>query len=308
MPSGKTIRLYLVDGTPTGLQIVELSNWTGKAVVCQRTQLPQLAQRPEAKRTGIYILIGSDPVTPSQECAYIGEGDSVLDRLIRHDQDEEKDFWTSAVIFISKDENLTKAHVRYLEAELIRRALEANRVRLFNKVQPSDKLLPEPEIADMQSYLEQVELILPVLSFTLLKPVPKLIQLQTEPASESADISPVFEMSPVGTKATAREVKGEFIVLEGSTARKAALESQTAYRSLRNQLIDEHRLVLDSDGAHLRFAEDIAFKSPSAAAAVVFGGNQNGPSVWRIQGVGTTYKQWKEARIREAEILGEAEQ
>ena len=119
---GKTIRIYLVDGTPTGIRTAELSNWTGKAVVCQRSQLASLAQRPEARRTGIYVLVGSDPESASKERMYIGEGDNVLDRLLAHEKDPSKDFWNQAVFFISKDENLTKAHVRYLERELIQMA------------------------------------------------------------------------------------------------------------------------------------------------------------------------------------------
>ena len=88
---GKTIKVYLVDGTPNGLQTVELSNWTGKGVVCQRAQLALFAKRPEAKRTGVYILSGPDPESSTRECAYIGEGDSVLDCLMKLDQDPDKD-------------------------------------------------------------------------------------------------------------------------------------------------------------------------------------------------------------------------
>lgn len=153
----------------------------------------------------------------------------------------------------------------------------------------------------MEFFLEQIELILPVLSFNVLRPVPKSKQLQAAPASEASDVSPIFEMSPVGTHALGREVHGEFFVLQGSTARNGAVDSWTSYHALRDQLVNEHRLVPDSDSRFLRFVEDVAFKSPSAAAAVVYAGNQNGPLTWKIQGTNTTYRQWKEAKIRHAE-------
>lgn len=58
---GRTIRLYLVDGTPTGILTAEIINWTGKIIVAPRTQLAELARREEVRRTGIYCLVGADP-------------------------------------------------------------------------------------------------------------------------------------------------------------------------------------------------------------------------------------------------------
>lgn len=296
--SGKTIRIYLVDGSSTGIRTAELSNWTGKAVVCPRTQLAALAQRQEAKRTGVYILAGEDPEATLRQRAYIGEGDHVWDRLIMHDKDASKDFWTQAVFFISKDENLTKAHVRYLERELIRMAESAGRVRLANTAHPDPRLLPESEVDDMQFFIEQMQLILPVLGFSLLQPVPTRDQLLQAPEGE--EVSPVFVMNPVGTSATAREYRGEFIVLSGSTARKDGVASWESYRDLRDRLVQEGQLVLGKDGQFYVFQQDVVFSSPSAAASVVYAGNQNGQLAWKIKDTGTTYKAWKEAKLYQA--------
>lgn len=299
---GKTIRIYLVDGTPTGIRAAELSNWTGKALVCQRSQLNLLAQRPEAKRTGIYTLVGPDPETPTKERIYIGEGDNVFDRLLAHDKDPAKDFWSQAVIFISKDENLTKAHVRYLEAELIKKAKDSGRITLANSAYPDTRLLPEADVSDMQFFLEQVQLILPVLGFSFLQPVLQLDQLLNTPEGE--DVSPVFEWNQGGAKATAREYKGEFIVLKGSTAHKTPKPSWTTYRQSREQLIQEKRLAPSADGQFYVFQEDVAFNSPSSAAAVVYAGNQNGRLAWKIKETNTTYREWQEAKLRQAGVDG----
>lgn len=295
MTNGKTIRIYLVDGEPTGIRTVELSNWSGKALVGQRSQLATLAKRPEAKRTGVYMLVGPDPVHIGRDRLYIGEGDNVLDRLIAHDRDTSKDFWTQVVLFISKDENLTKAHVRYLERALIDLAKVAARVPLANANHPDTRLLPEPDIADMTYFLDQIQLLLPVLGFTFLQPVPTAEQLLQ--AQEGDSVSPLFVMSPVGTAATAREFQGDFIVLKGSTARKEGVASWTAYRQLRDQLVQEGQLVPTADDRYYVFQQDVAFKSPSAAAAVVFGGNQNGQLVWKVKDTGQTYKDWTEAKL-----------
>jgi hypothetical protein len=112
---GFSLRIFLPDGTPDGLRIVEKSNWIGRGVICPRSQFREAKARPEFKKTGVYVLRG-----PSEEgdlpTVYIGEGDPALPRLERHFVN--KDFWTSLILFTSKDENLNKAHIQYLEARL----------------------------------------------------------------------------------------------------------------------------------------------------------------------------------------------
>src|SRR5271165_6177784 len=107
--AGRSIRLFLIDGSPQGMRTAQVGNWSGLALVCPRTDLARLGARPEVRRTGVYILIGPSESTAGARLAvYVGEGDEVWTRIASHD--ESKDFWTWAVIFVSKDDNLTKAH------------------------------------------------------------------------------------------------------------------------------------------------------------------------------------------------------
>ena len=94
--TGKTIRIFLADGEPTGILLAEISNWTGKVLVASRSRRGQFSKREEVRRTGVYLLVGTDPDDPSRALAYIGEGDNVLKRLLRHNKNEGKDFWTTA--------------------------------------------------------------------------------------------------------------------------------------------------------------------------------------------------------------------
>jgi hypothetical protein len=281
--------------------MVDLSSWTGEAFVCQRSQLASLAQRSEARRTGVYMLVGPDPEHVGKDRVYVGEGDNVFDRLSAHDKDASKDFWTQVVLFISKDDSLTKAHVRYLERALIERAKATGRASLANANYPDTKLLPEPDVADMTYFLNQIQLLLPVLGFTFLQPVPTPEQLLSAPEDE--DVSPLFIMSPVGTSAVAREYQGEFIVLKGSTARKQGTPSWTSYRQLRDQLVQDGHLKPDNDDKYYLFQNDVPFNSPSAAATVIFGGNQNGTLAWKVKETGQSYKEWKEAKLTRAETM-----
>ena len=108
--TGKTIRIFLADGEPTGILLAEISNWTGKVPVAPNSQLDQLSKREEVRRTGVYLLVGPDPDDPSRALTYHGEGDSVLKRLLRHNKNEAKDFWVRTVVIVSKHENLTKSN------------------------------------------------------------------------------------------------------------------------------------------------------------------------------------------------------
>lgn len=133
MKRGATIRIFLADGTPEGLRLVEKSNWTGHAVVCPRPRFPDIKARREFNRPGVYVLTGP-PATAELPTLYIGEGDPVRPRLEQHHRD--KDFWTTVILFSSNAENLNKAHIQYLESRLIELARTANRCHLENSNAP----------------------------------------------------------------------------------------------------------------------------------------------------------------------------
>lgn len=295
---GRTLKLFLVDGSPTGVITAELGNWSGKAIVAPRTALPELIKREEALRTGVYLLMGADPDNPARTLVYVGESDSVRTRLASHDSDDAKQFFTRVCLIVSKDENLTKAHVRYLESRIMALIRQASRAVLVNGTDPDFKGLPEPEIADMEGFLSEIEVLLPVLGFDVLRR-----------AAESGDADggrdaaePVFLFTEAGTQARAKEAGGEFVVLAGSLAR--VKETQTIHdgaKDQRRQLVEDGVFVKTEDGQHYTFTRDVAFSSPSGAAAVVYGGNVSGPAYWRREGDGLTYKEWRQQQLVQAQ-------
>jgi hypothetical protein len=292
---GRTLRIFLADGVPSGVLTAEILNWTGKVVVAPRARLPDLVGRPEAARTGVYVLTGPDPEDPLRSLIYIGEGDCVRDRLLAHNGDEQKDFFTRVCFVVSKDENLTKTHARYLESRLIALTKAAKRAKLTNGTAPSFDLLPESDRADMEFFIEQINLILPVLGFDFTQPTPTI---PSNRKSSSDDLKHLFEMTAVGLKAEAFEVDGEFVVLMGSQARLTGTASWTSYKGLRDKLLKDGKLVESGQPNILTFADNVAFESPSAAAAVVYAGNQNGRIAWRLKGTGQTYKDWQDGQMQ----------
>ena len=129
-----SIRIFLADGTPEGIRIVEKSNWTGRAVVASRAQLTEVLHRDELVRPGVYVLVGPGETGTSH--IYVGEADVLRDRLKQHAK--QKDFWTRFVAFTSTDENLNKAHVRYLESRLVTLAKSANQWEIENHAIPAE--------------------------------------------------------------------------------------------------------------------------------------------------------------------------
>jgi hypothetical protein len=304
MSVGKSVRLFLAEGTPGGLVTAEIMNWTGHVVAAPRSDLASLLKRPETSRTGIYVLIGDDPDSLGGELAYIGEGDDVSKRLYQHARAEEqggKDFWVRAIVLTSKDTNLTKAHARYLESRFIAIAREASRVKLTNSTAPAPLVLPEADISDMEYFIAQAQIVFPVLGINIFRSIAtvnKVVASEPDAASEAHE-SPVFELASKkeGVLATAKEVDGEFTVLKSSRARLMWTGTSDGYGRLKEKLDLDGTTVLSPDGKDKYFVHDQVFASPSAAASVVFGRATNGRSEWKTRDTGTSYGAWQSEGI-----------
>lgn len=273
-----TIKLFLPFGDAKRLRIAEISNWTGKAVAAPRTDLNSLFDREELDSAGVYLLLGTDPET-GKDAAYIGEAEVIRDRLKQH---KDKEFWVSVITFISKDENLTKAHVRYLESKLIQEAAQVGRFSLENS-QTSGAKLPESDREDMEVFLERIRQLLPVLGSDILTPI-----AQPGAGRQTSQYLTCQIRDAVGKGK--RTVNG-FVVYKGSTAVLQDRPSAGKYPyvvSLRHRLIDEG--ALKEENGLFVFMKDVEFTSPSAAAAVIHGGSANGLTAWKDE-TGRTLKE-----------------
>jgi hypothetical protein len=277
MPSA-TIKIFLVHGDPKRLRTAEISNWTGKAVAGPRSEFEGVISRDEAEGSGIYFLTGSDPES-GKPSIYIGEAECIRDRLKSHLQ---KDFWNQVAFFVSKDENLTKAHIRHLEGKLIEQAREVSRALVVNN-QSSGARLPESDRADLETFLEKVNQLLPVLGIELLVPTVAKPEAELEVELLSCEIK--------GVKARGHLSPNGFVVLSGSQAVLNERPSTQKYPwalNMRLKLKEEGCLAIATDS--LVFTRDVEFTSPSAAAAVVHGGHANGLTAWK-DSQGRTLKQ-----------------
>ncbi len=271
-----TIRLFLAHGEPNGLRTAEISNWTGKAIACPRNKLTELFAREEIKKAGVYCLTGTDPDS-GDPALYIGEAESVGKRLKGH---SDKDFWINVVTFVSKDENLTKAHVKYLEGKLIERAIETGKAKLQNSASSGAKL-PEPDTAEMDVYLEKVYQLLPILGVDLFASV----------GFSASDEKITLFCKIKGLTAKGKRTSNGFLVFKGSQAVLKDRPSSIWAKKRREELIDKGVLILEDD--HYVFSKDVEFTSPSTAGAMVRGGATNGLKAWKTSD-GKTLKELEE--------------
>jgi hypothetical protein len=293
---GRTIQLFLVDGTPNGLRKATIHGWTGLTFVATGTTFAALTARQELDRTGIYILSGPDAEAVGGTRAYIGSANSVRERIKQ--SAAQRDFWESAIAVTTSDDDLSKGHVEYLEARLIELATAANRVTLDNGTSPAGqrRRLPEADQANMEAFLSNLKIILPVVGLDMLKPQPRAVAQASTPVEQRTAYETTFEIChKSGVQAQAVEEDGEFIVLEGSEALRDTGYFQQSYIALKENLVKQAILVPSRDGFYV-FAKPYSFASPSAAAAVILDRNSNGRTERKVKGSKKSYHDWQQAR------------
>ncbi len=279
-----TLRIDVADGDPDGLRIVERSNWNGKAVIFPRALYPEVRNREEFQEPGVYMLLGPRPEGDG-DMIYIGEGDPVRPRF--EDHYAKKDFWTRAVFFVA-GKWLNKAHVQYLEAQLISRARVAKRMPLENGNKPSEPTLSEADRADMDVFLQHILGILPVIG---------IHAFEQSPGVAAKGEKSILTCRGRGVTASGYEASQGFVVRAGSYASSDENQSLKEYFpnvcQLRAKLTSSGVLVPEDN--KLRFTIDYTFSSPSMAAGVVLARSANGRIDWKDSS-GKTLKELQEAQ------------
>jgi hypothetical protein len=162
MPEPYTIHIFVVDGDPDGVKIVDRQNWTGWGIAFPRSAWRTISKRREFGTPGVYILSGTgEGASDDLPTIYVGQGDEIRTRLESHFIN--KDFWDWGYAFVSKGTALNRAHTMWLEHALIDRADKARQCHLDNSTRPKEPNLSEWERADTQGFLNEMLRILPLL-------------------------------------------------------------------------------------------------------------------------------------------------
>lgn len=287
MPYGKTIELFLVNGTADSLITAELSNWNGKAIKIPRIELASCA-REDITQAGVYFLFckeddGSDSV-------YIGEAENVRERLVQHlrdyQVDKEKFYWNTAVIFIGRD--LNKALIRYLENRFVEIARKCKRYLVLTKNTYRNTVMKESQIAVMEEFIDNVKVLINALGYKVLE---SLAQVESVTAKMDDE---VLTLSTSTADATGKVTTEGFVVFEGTTVNeKISQKSLSAgMQKLRQELFDSGKVQ------KLKTTEDLLFSSSSAAADFILGYRVSGPQMWKAKD-GRSLKEIEKSQMNE---------
>ena len=268
----KKIELFLMDGTANGRWACELSNWSGKAYKIPRTLLPESKDRRDLISTGVYFLLGKSDSPDENAKIYIGEAENLFERLKQHLGG--KDFWNEVIVFFSKDENMNKAKIKYLENRFYEIAIAAGRYEVVNKTVPTQSRVSEADKAELEEFLFNAKMITNTLGHKVFDQI-----IQDEPSTERKE--KVYIKAARGADAFGQSIADGFVVFSGSKAAKEVAPAFNKQRSsmFRNRLIEDG--VLSDQGDHLLFEKDYVFSSPSAAAGIVMGRSANGLTEWK---------------------------
>lgn len=276
MKFGKTIKLFLIDGDTNGRLTCELSNWTGKAYKIPRSSIKICSDRPELQTTGVYMLLNKSADLSEKGQIYIGEAEDIFKRLTQHVK--EKDFWNEAIVFISKDENLNKAHIKYLENRLHEIAFTANRYDLINTQKPTQSSISESDKAEMEEFLSNILTLISTLGYNTFE---KIRQIDTKEQIDKEE--DLFYISAVrGAIGIGKTTSEGFVVFENSQVADPVTNSYPrTMQKLRNTLISEGVIVKDKNRMMLK--RDYLFSSSSSAAMIIMGRSANGLTEWKMK-------------------------
>ena len=276
VPSGKTIQIFLPTGEPRGIRIAEITTRIVQALLVPRSDLSLVRDRKEFALPGVYFLFGEDDDN-AKPIVYIGQTEDAKKRLDSHSRT--KTFWKTAILCVSKTQNFTQSHIRYLEWYCMQKAKEVNRFTLSNdQVPPSSNYVTEAMQAELLDVFETISTLLATLGYPVF-----------EPLSKQGRAAKLFYCRGGGSDGTGELSEDGFVVHKDSVARIEIVASAVdSVKPHREKLLTAG--VMEQRDSNYVFTEDYLFKSPSAAAAVVLGRTANGWIEWKDEN-NTTLKE-----------------
>lgn len=271
MAYGKSIELFLVNGSPDSIITAELSNWNGKAIKIPRIDVPSCT-RNDIMQAGVYFLFCKED--DGTEAVYIGEAENVKERLVQHIRDyqaeKEKYYWTTAVIFVGRD--LNKALIRYLENRFVEIARNCKRYEVLIKNTYRNTVMKESQIAVMEEFIDNVKILISALGYKVLEAV-----LNTPTQNDSLLDDEMLSIEIGNVKANGKVTTEGFVVLKGAT-----VNEKTSDKSLTAGAVKlREKYFQDGHVKDLVLTDDILFSSSSAAADFLLGYSVSGPRTWK---------------------------
>lgn len=267
----RTITTILYQDIPSGVKTIEFTNRLVKWIFLPRIEIKNVAQIKidELSNTGIYFLLGENENWEEQ--VYIWQAVDLKTRLGQHNKG--KDFWNRAILFTSKENSLTESDLNYLEKTLIKKTIEINRIKLENKTAGNPCLIPNHRKADMEDFLEDLEILLGNLWFPFLQ--------EYNQKNPKKNNSANYYLQSRWSEAEGILTQEGFLILKGSIGPKGitlAWKRRWVDKKRENLI---NKWIIKIQGNDIIFLEDYLFTSPSTWATVIAGNPLNGWITWK---------------------------
>ncbi|MFK4474782.1 hypothetical protein ABH897_004550 [Paenibacillus sp. RC73] len=281
---GKSINLFLMDGTPSGRIKCTLANWTGVVYKIPRTELDKCKGRDDLSQSGVYFLFGESDQT-EDDVVYIGQagvrknGEGLLYRLIEHKRNPDKDYWTEAIVFTTSNNSFGPTEISYLENRFYALAMDANRYLVKNGNDPTPGNITEEKESELEEFIDYAKIVMGVLGHKLFEPLTIKTKLAVEVDSTEEELLLFMKRksrkSGLIIEASCKQTNEGFVVLQGS--RIETIDSDSIPPGIKKR---RQTAKIDANGI---LQEDILVRSPSYAAAFVIGGHVNGLTEWKTK-------------------------
>lgn len=269
---GKSINLFLMDGSVNGRIKCTLANWTGLCFKIPRTSLDLCKDRKELKQTGVYFLFGKDDLT-DKNVVYVGQasvrknGEGILNRLCEHNKNPDKDYWTEAIAITTSNDSLGPTEISYLEHTFCKLAKSAKRYEVKNGNDPTIGNLSEEKQSEMEDFIDYAKVIVGTLGHKVFIPLVE--------ANTNTDTEVSLFCKRKDSDATGVQTSDGFVVKKGSKISSATTASCPDYT------LNRRKQYKDIIGDDFILKEDILFNTPSGAASFVCGSSANGNVEWK---------------------------
>ncbi len=277
---GKSINLFLMDGTPTGRIKVTLANWTGMAYKIPRTELEKCKELDILKQSGVYFLFGTSDDT-GENVVYIGQagvrknGEGLLYRLQEHKRNPDKDYWTEAVVFTTSNNSFGPTEISYLENRFVNLSLEAKRYTVKNGNDPTSGNITEEKESELEEFIDYAKIVMGTLGHKIFE---KIVSAQM-PAIEDKLLesvpSVIFELKQGKIDAKGQQTSDGFVVLKESRIRMQVAPSCPKHAK---KAREKYALLIQADGM---ITSDILLRSPAEAACFITGTSINAREAWK---------------------------
>jgi len=307
MARGRTVRMFLADGTAEGLRILEMSNWTGVALVCGRADWARVAGREEFAKPGVYVLAGERDGAPA---IYVGQAETL--RYAIDDRLASEHGFTDIIVVVSQTAGIDSTGRRWLASRLVANAKQFARAEVGKPSNLVEPVLDAADLADLEGFLENIVLLIDIAGIHAFGSAGIPSNLDESPlrgnrpmdtpgkTTHAPAIMPyrVVALVAGGVVAEGRYFPNHSLTVHaGAKARaQAVTRLSRTHREKRASLIACG--MLRPDGDHLVLTESVNFSSPSMAASVLLGRSCNGLVQWKTAD-GQTLKDLQAARAGE---------